>query len=156
MSILARYRELLTVQHDAVRQAIRGLPQDALDWRSEHLRNSLGVLAAHIAGSERHWMGDVIAGDPHPRDRDAEFRTRGVDAATLLAGIDAVETYTEGVLAALPEGDLGASRRVETAVGEKEVEVAWVLFHVLEHTAYHAGQMNVLRKLRRDRTGESG
>jgi len=101
MPVLARYRELLIVQHDAARQAIHGLPQEVLDWRSEHVKNSLGVLAA------------------------------------------------------LPEGDLGASRPLDTAVGSKEVEVAWDLFHVLEHTAYHAGQMNVLHKLWRDRTGES-
>lgn len=153
MPVVDRYRELLFVQHDAARKAIRDLPQEAVDWRSEHIRNSLGVLASHIAGSERHWIGEVIAGDPHPRDRDGEFRTRGVDAATLLAGVDAVEAHTEGVLAGVTEGDLGASRRVATAAGEKEVEVAWVLFHVLEHTAYHAGQMNVLRKLWMDRIG---
>lgn len=151
MSFFVEFESLLSTHHDRMRASIRDMPQDGLDWRSGHVRNSLVVLACHVAGSERFWMGNVIANDPHPRDRDAEFRMRGLSELELLHRIDTVQAYSAGVLADLTEEDLGSSRTFRWGEAETRRSVGWVLLHVLEHTAYHTGQMNVIRKTWGDR-----
>src|SRR4051794_35795658 len=69
-------------------EVLDGLPPEALNWRplpeapgvDAHATNSLAVMAAHLAGSMRHWVGEVAGGRPAHRDRDAEFRAQASQA----------------------------------------------------------------------------
>ncbi|MBI1880044.1 MAG: DUF664 domain-containing protein, partial [Chloroflexi bacterium] len=85
LPIFEAYLDRLEELHDDMRQAITGLPPAALDWSPGPEMNSLGVLATHVAGSERYWVGEVAGGNPANRDRPTEFRTHGLDEATLTA-----------------------------------------------------------------------
>ena len=79
------YLATLNELQDQIKSLLEGLPQEALDWRpiqgeGELATNSLGAIAAHVAGSETYFMKEVIGRQPIQRDREAEFATRGVNA----------------------------------------------------------------------------
>src|SRR4249919_1157385 len=95
------YFERLQALHADIRQTLEGLPVETLDWSPGREMNSLTVLAMHVTGAERYWIGDVIARDDSHRDRAAEFRARAVDSATLLERLDAVLASSRQVLEGL-------------------------------------------------------
>jgi|GEM_PF-154454 len=130
--------------HQDMAQALTGLPQDALDWVPGKEMNSLAVLAAHTAGAERYWIGEVAGGRPSDRDREAEFRAAGLDAAALGRLLDEAEGCAREVLAALTPADLQAPR---TARDGRPCTVGWALAHALEHTGTHLGHMQIMRQL---------
>ena len=131
--------------HDDIRTALVGLPQAALDWAPGPDTNSLNVLVTHLTGAERYWLGDVIAGEPSGRDREAEFRVRGLTIDSLVQRLNDIESLAQRVLAALSLIDLEATR-VSPRNG-RQVTVAWALDHALKHTALHLGQIQLTRQL---------
>ncbi len=140
-----QYLDRLALVHQEIKATVEGLPVAALDWSPGPDMNSLGVLLAHVAGSEKHWLGDIIAGQPTGRDREAEFRTRGRDAAALSAGLDEMLTYARSVVAGLSLADLTAER-VSHSDG-RTMPVGACLLHVLQHAASHAGHVQITRQL---------
>jgi uncharacterized damage-inducible protein DinB len=145
LSILEDYLERLQALHADIERALEGLPPAALDWAPGPDMNSLGVLVVHVAGAERYWIGDVADQDPSGRDREAEFRVRGLDAAALKARLGDALAHSRAVLEGLTWSDLESSR-VSPRDG-REFTVAWCLNHALEHTALHLGQMQLTRQL---------
>lgn len=144
LAILEAYLDRLEGLHADMRQALEGLPQAALDWSPGPDMNSLGVLAAHVAGSERYWVGEVAGGDPAQRDRPAEFQSHRLEAAALIAHLDATLAHTRLTLERLTLADLDARR---SAGDRGEVTVAWALFHNLRHLGLHLGHMELTRQL---------
>ncbi|HLF29383.1 MAG TPA: DinB family protein [Anaerolineae bacterium] len=149
LPILNDYLDRLQALHADIRRAITGLPQAALDWSPGPEMNSLAVLAAHIAGSERYWIGDVAGGEPSGRDRAAEFQTKAADADSLLARLDAALAHSQTVLERLTLPELEEPRRMPpgSARGERVVTGAWALAHALEHVAIHVGHTQIVRQL---------
>lgn len=131
--------------HASIEKAIDGLPQEALDWVPGPEMNSIAVLVAHLAGSTRYLIGDVVAQDPSQRDRAAEFRTQGLDAAALRQRLLAARTYARGVLEKLAPQDLETLRLFPR--DGSQVSVAWAVAHTLEHTALHTGHIEITRQL---------
>ena len=145
LSVLEDYLERLQALHADIERTIEGLPPPALDWVPGPDMNSLGILAVHVAGAERYWIGDVVGRDPSGRDRAAEFRMRGLDAATLKVRLTETLAHSQTVLEGLTLPDLEAMQ-VSPRDG-RESTVAWCLAHALEHTALHLGQMQITRQL---------
>jgi uncharacterized damage-inducible protein DinB len=131
--------------HDEIGQTIEGLPAEALDWSPGPEMNSLGVLLAHVAGSELHWLGDVVAGEVTGRDREAEFRTRGRAPASLKAGLDEMLAFARNVVGALTPEDWMAQRKAYA--DGRTMSVGACLLHVVRHTALHLGHMQLTRQL---------
>lgn len=138
------YRERLQSLHDDIKQAIAGLPPEALDWTPGPDMNSICVLVVHAAGAERYWIGDVVGEDDAGRDRSAEFRAGGLDAAALAARLDETLAHSRETLARLTLEDLGAVR-ISRRDGHR-FSVAWALAHALEHTALHLGHIQITRQ----------
>ncbi len=141
----ADYLNRLESLHKDIKASLAGLPQAGLDWTPGAGMNSLCVLAVHVAGSERYWIGDVVAGEPSVRDREAEFRAHGLDGASLITRLDGSMIYARTVLDGLGLVDL-EKRRVSPRDGS-ESNVGWALGHVLAHTGLHAGHSQVTRQL---------
>lgn len=139
------YLDRLEGLHHRLTAALEGLPQQAIDWAPGEEMNSIGVLIAHIAGAERYWIGDVVAGDESGRVRATEFETVGMDRDSLLARLDEVLAHSRGVLAGLSEEQL-AEERVSPRVDER-FTLGWSLLHALKHTAEHVGQVEMTRQL---------
>lgn len=131
--------------HQDIGRALAGLPPEALDWVPGKEMNSLAVLVAHTAGAERYWIGDVAGQRPSDRDREAEFRTAGLDAAALLGRLAEAESCAQEVLESLTVADL-ASVRASPRDG-RPYTVGWSLAHALEHTGTHLGHMQIVRQL---------
>jgi hypothetical protein len=142
--MLEAYLERLEALHADMRQVLAGLPLAALDWRPAVEMNSLAVLATHVAGSERYWVGEVAGGDPAHRDRPTEFRIYGLNEVELTARLDATLAHTRMVLEKLTLPELELRRQ---AGDRGEVTVAWALFHNLQHVGTHLGHMQLTRQL---------
>ena len=138
------YMKCLESLHNDLKGALDGIGQDGLDWNPGAEMNSLGVLVAHVCGSEHYWIGDVVAGEPSGRDRPAEFRTQGVPVESLGEKLDASYAYVQLVLESLSLADLVVDRRVPR--DNRQVTVGWVLGHVLAHVGVHAGHAQVTRQ----------
>jgi uncharacterized damage-inducible protein DinB len=139
------YYDHLQRLHTEIEQVLEGLPQEALDWQPGEEMNSLAVLAFHVAGAERYWLGDVIAEVSSNRDREAEFRTQGLVAAVLKERLSASLSYSRSVLEGMSLQDL-----LETRIFPRDgrrLSVGWALDHALEHIALHLGHMQVTRQV---------
>ena len=139
------YLNLLQDCHNGILQALDGLPQAALDWVPGQDMNSINVLLAHITGSVRFWIGDIAAQEPSNRDREAEFRTQGVEADVWRTKLSENLKYAHNALDKLSLQDLEA-QRVRPSDG-REFTVAWALIHALEHATSHLGQIQITRQL---------
>ena len=145
LTILDDYLDRLMTVHKDLNAALLDLPIAALDWSSGPEINSLAVLAAHSAGSERYWIGQVAGGEPLQRDRAAEFKTAGVDASTLIARLDAALAHSRSVVTRLTLADL--EKNTGVIHDDRSVTGAWALLHALEHVSVHLGHMQIMRQL---------
>jgi uncharacterized damage-inducible protein DinB len=139
------YLSNLQELHDEIRKAIKGLPQEALDWNFGTDTNSLSVLIVHLTGAERYWIGDVVADEPSGRDRDAEFKVRNMPEAALLQRLNTTENYLRKALETLSVQALD-EKRISPRNG-REITVSWALGHALKHTALHLGHIQIMRQL---------
>lgn len=145
LPMLTDYLERLETLHAGVEQALEGLPPAALDWVPGPDMNSLTVLAVHIAGSQRFWIGELVGRDPSGRKRPAEFRASGLGLTTLQTTLAQVLTNSRSTLVQVTL-EMMEDTRV-SPFDQREVTVAWCLAHALEHTALHLGQMQITRQM---------
>jgi hypothetical protein len=99
------WREL----HQQVRQEIRGLDAEALNWAPGPETNSIAVLVTHLLGSELE-MWRVVRGLPSDRDRASEFVVRPQDRDELERRLDAANAALEEHGPAVTPADLSATR----------------------------------------------
>lgn len=142
----------LQQQRDAIRISAHGLTDDQARTAPTAGTLSIGGLIKHLADMERTWTATVRQ---VRRDRDASdyldsFRLG--DDETLGAVLDdyaAAAGETDAVIAAI--SDLGQAVPVPRGVPwfPPDVEawsVRWVLLHLIEETAKHAGHADVIRE----------
>lgn len=139
------YLNLLQDCHNGILAALDGLPPAALDWIPGPDMNSISVLLFHLTGAERFWIGDIAAQEPSNRDREAEFRVKGVETDVLKKRLTDNLEYARNVLDKMSLQDL-ESMRVRPSDG-REFTVAWSLLHALEHATLHLGQIQITRQL---------
>jgi hypothetical protein len=137
---------------DRVCACLEGLSEAQLNWRPPiDGANSAYVIAAHTLGCARAWVLGIACGQPVERDRPAEFRASGRDAADLTAQARRLSDDIDVALAALPVSALdqrlvppkslwGESEPEERSVREALVNMVW-------HTGLHLGQLEMTRDL---------
>jgi uncharacterized damage-inducible protein DinB len=143
IELYAAYLAQLEALHADLNSVIADLPVEALNWSPGPGLNSVAVLAAHTAGSERYWIGDVVARDDSHRDRAAEFRAQAASAAELITPLEAALAHSRNVLGQLTLESLGEKRTAPS--DQRAVTVAWALVHALEHVATHLGHVQMMR-----------
>ena len=141
----------LAQQRDAVKLAGYGLTDEQA--RSAPLAGplSVGGLIKHVAYVERGWI-DVVLEQPggSNEEYDANFRlAENETLAGAIAAYDEVATRTESVVAGI--ADLGQAVPVPKGVPwyPDDVDawsVRWVLLHIIEETARHAGHADIVRE----------
>jgi uncharacterized damage-inducible protein DinB len=113
---------------------------------------SLGGLIKHVALTERYWI-DIVLQRARPgsaADYTAGFRLLEDERLTgVLALYDDVAGETEAVVAGID--DLGRAVPVPKGVpwfptGVEAWSVRWVLLHLIEETARHAGHADIIRE----------
>ncbi|HEY8789587.1 MAG TPA: DinB family protein [Actinopolymorphaceae bacterium] len=117
---------------------------------------SVGGLIKHVAQTERGWI-DMIAQRSRPAgsgdgtdDYLAGFRlSQGETLADALAFYDEVAAATDAVLAGVTDLDQPVPVPHDVPWFPKDVtawSVRWVLLHVIEETARHAGHADIVRE----------
>jgi Protein of unknown function (DUF664) len=111
--------------------------------------NSPYAILRHCLGVMEFWGGQVVAGCPVRRDRDAEFRAAGPCAGLIAAAGEAKRQFQADASAADP----GAPPRgSHPGMRQGELEVltqGHALVHVMEEICQHLGQMELTRDILR-------
>ena len=114
--------------------------------------NILGIVQ-HLGYHERWWFQEVFAAqDPEfpstEEDPDAEFHVP--------------EDVTTQSVVDFYEGECAKSRAVSSVAGVDDIaehskstrSLRWILLHMIEETARHAGHIDILREMIDGRTGQ--
>jgi uncharacterized damage-inducible protein DinB len=143
-------------QRDGIRNAAFGLTDEEARLTPTASSLSIGGLVKHVADMERRWIDMMLGRDRGDAagDRQASyldnFRLRDDETlAGALAAYDDVARETERVV----EGVADLNRAVPVPKGvpwfPQDVDswtVRWVLLHLVEETARHAGHADIIRE----------
>jgi uncharacterized damage-inducible protein DinB len=133
----------------------KGLSEEQLRRVMTPTGTSLLGLVKHLAYCEQGWFQEVVAGDKvdYPQylldDPEADMRARDKETAEEI-----FELYRQSCDAS--RRVLAAASLDDSAKGEAgayNYNVRWILLHMIEETARHAGQADVLRELIDGHTG---
>lgn len=146
---LQRHRE-------AVLWTLEGLDDEQLRRRVVGSETTLLGTVKHLAHVEYHWFcstfgrpGDEIPADVLDADPQADRRLHPWETTEgVLAYYGRARAAADDVVRSLRTTERGTSRQGHA------VTLRWVLLHVIEETARHAGRLEVLRELIDGRTGE--
>jgi len=117
-------------------------------WRPNAASNSAGNLALHLAGNVRQWIVSGLGGAPDFRRRDEEFAERGpLPRAQLIRSLRTAVRDACGVLGRLSADDLAKTRTIQ----KLQVTGLNAVQHVVEHFAFHSGQIIFITKQSRNR-----
>jgi uncharacterized damage-inducible protein DinB len=143
--------QMLDLQRRTLRWKLEGLDQ-------AQANTTLGPSSLHLAGLVKHmtlveegWFMTAFLGGEHSppfdavdwdADPDWEFRTAADDdPADLLAAYDAMCASSREIVAEAALDDLCVRSRPG-----QPVNLRWVLVHMIEETARHAGHADLLRE----------
>jgi uncharacterized damage-inducible protein DinB len=109
------------------------------------ITNSGGNLALHLVGNLKHFIGAVLGGTGYVRDRDAEFTSKSVSRAQLIAAVDETTEIVSTTLAKLNGDELAATYPID--VFGQPMTTEYFIIHLATHFNYHLGQINYHRRL---------
>ncbi|HEX6031092.1 MAG TPA: DinB family protein [Tepidiformaceae bacterium] len=136
-----------------LKQAIGGLPDEALDWVPAPNTNSLTVLVRHSMSSARFFYG-VASGRPGSAaeyrrgDRAEAFQAQGGNAQTLVQAIDDFLPGLESILAGGKEEHLSQMIGWPDEAPDMGTRTGMeVLIAGVGHLREHVGQAQLMRDL---------
>jgi uncharacterized damage-inducible protein DinB len=141
----------LAQQRYGLRLSAYGLTDQQIRETPSASALSIGGLIQHVATAERGWMDIVLQRHSGSQEEyQANFHLGAHDTLDdVLALYDQVAAETEEIVAGLP--DLGFAVPVPSGVPwfPDDVEawsLRWVLLHLIEETARHAGHADIIRE----------
>jgi uncharacterized damage-inducible protein DinB len=141
-------------QRDVVLWKVDGLSDEQLRAAFTPSGTNLLGLVKHLASVEYSWFCQTFGRDtePLPFDDDDENADLRVEASETTADIVAfyqrARTAADSVFTESAVDDTGTSWAGET------VSLRWVLIHMIEETARHAGHLDIGRELADGATGD--
>jgi hypothetical protein len=138
---------LLQYQRDSFVKKVSGVTEEAARKSPLASGTSLLWLTWHMARAESLWLLHRFAGQDAVVEDDRVGP--GDTLHTATATYQRTWALTDVVVAAAPSLD-EPCRRVED---DAPVNLRWVLMHLLEETARHAGHVDVLREMVDGQTG---
>jgi uncharacterized damage-inducible protein DinB len=136
---------LLDYQRQSILRKVDGLDDEQAGRRLVGSETSLLWLVKHLATAEATWVLQRFAGSTDPVPADA------VTAEDTLAGATAAYRQTSAAVDAVA-GAASLDDPCRALPGE-EANLRWVLMHLLEETARHAGHADIIRELIDGHTG---
>ena len=132
---------------DAVLWKLEGLGDDDLRRQMVPSGTSLLGLVKHLGSVEYGWFCETFGRDTEPLpydedDPDSDLRARPDETTEdILAFYGRARAAADQAIAELDVEDTG------TAWFGEAVTMRWVLIHMIEETARHAGHVDILREL---------
>ncbi|MHB1615073.1 MAG: mycothiol transferase [Actinomycetes bacterium] len=117
-------------------------------WRPECRLLTLVGIVNHLTHVEWRWIDGGFLGMPIDRS-EAEFHPG--DELAIAVALDAYEQRAAKTDALVRSTALDAQCRL---TGEAPVSLRWVLLHLINETARHAGHADAVRELLDGMTGE--
>lgn len=147
--------------------AFLDLQRQTIDWKCTDLsrrqlverhvtsKTTLLGMVKHLIDVERWWFQAVFLGEP---DRPYFWEQNGVHDSEF----DIDDSDDPDQLLQMYRDQWATSNRIATAASlgdvsqhpEREVSMRWILVHMIEETARHAGHADILRELTDGSTGE--
>jgi uncharacterized damage-inducible protein DinB len=137
---------LLQYQRDSMVRKVSGVDADQARQSPVPSGTTLLWLITHMAQAESLWVVHRFAGEPEPPPYDMDAAD-----ASLAGAVDHYRQTWARVDAIGAASSLEATCRQFDDAGT--VNLRWVLTHLLEETARHAGHADVLRELIDGQTG---
>jgi hypothetical protein len=145
--------QFIEAQRGALRRAVGGLSEAQATARPTSSELCLVGLVKHCAEIESGWIRGTLAGLPELKERDQAdwsdgFRlVDGESVDDVLAFYDEVAAETERLVAALPDldGTVPLPEAPWFPAGARR-SARWILLHLVEETARHAGHADILRE----------
>jgi len=132
-----------------VERKVDGLaPRDARRVMTPTGMSPLGVLK-HLGWVERGWFRDIFAGEDveaidEDGDNSAEFAVGPDDSAhSVMAFYRAEVEEARRVVRGAPSLDVLSAREADLG---GQVSLRWIMVHMLEETARHAGHLDLMRE----------
>jgi hypothetical protein len=139
------YFRFISDSLDRLIACLDGLDEAQLNWHPPvDGANSLWVLAVHSLANAEENILSILPGRPSTRDRDAEFRARGVSPDALRERWRTLQPALREAMRDLSPADLDREYihpRRGTLTGRE------VLLLVTQHAAEHLGHAEVTRDL---------
>ena len=147
LAFLDKYRETVLVKLD-------GLNREQLSRRLLPSRTTLLGLVKHLTLVEDWWLGCVLAGGAEPEedpdDPDSEWLiTDADDPEQVVAAYRAACARSNQIARGVPSLDVHGP-----GPNRPEKSARWILVHMVDETARHAGHADILRELIDGRTGD--
>lgn len=141
----------LAQQRDAIKASAYGLTDEQARTASTAGTLTVGGLIKHVTHVERTWT-DMVLQNPRQDQQSYEDNFRLLPDETLaevIARYDETAKETESVIADI--ADLGQAVPVPKGVPwfPDDIEawsVRWVLLHLIQETAKHAGHADIVRE----------
>lgn len=131
----------------AVLRDLAGLTEEQARWRPDGALISVLGVVKHLTGVEWRWIEGGIRGAETWQDEEAEFRP-----GPELTVPAAVAAYRER--AAATEAAVRALPLTTPCRWGEGTDLRWVLLHLINETARHAGHADATRELLDGTTGE--
>jgi uncharacterized damage-inducible protein DinB len=143
-------------QRDGLRNAAFGLTDEQARMTPTAGSLSIGGLIKHVANTEQHWVDMAVQRQRPPLPREQQeanyhdgFRLREDETlAGVLAAYADVAAETEATIAGVDLADpVPVPKGVPWFPADVDAwSVRWVLLHVIEETARHAGHADIVRE----------
>ena len=127
-------------------KCLEQLDEEEIWWRPNEASNSAGNLVLHLCGNVRQWIISNFGQTADVRDRDSEFaERRPIPRKVLIERLKQTVREACGVLGRLPAGTLLQKFTIQGL----HVTGLEAVAHVVEHFAYHTGQIVFITKQKR-------
>jgi len=143
-TLLAKYSvEKLSDHFAQIRRCVGLLSDQQLWFRPNESSNSVANLLLHLRGNVLQWIVAGLGGQLIRRDRKAEFTRR--EALPREELIEPLRETLDRAASIIDRMDDAALAR-EYEIQEYRVTGVAVVAHVLEHFAFHTGQIVTITK----------
>jgi uncharacterized damage-inducible protein DinB len=139
---------------DVVLWKIEGLGDDQLRRPMTPSGTSLLGIVKHLAAVEYGWFCSTFGREMEPMPFDEEDPEADLRISPDETTADVVAFYNRACRAADEAIDEVGIEELGTAWFGDLVSMRWVLIHMVEETARHAGHMDILRELIDGATGD--
>lgn len=130
-----------------IRRCVMLLRDEEAWHRANEHSNSVMNLVLHLTGNLRQWIGGGIDGQTIARNRQGEFDARsGPQRSVAVEMLSAVVEEACGVIGRMDEAALTRGYEIQTY----RVSGIEAVMHVVEHFAFHTGQIVTTTKWLRD------